>query len=142
MFVLLLSLGLTGCGKHESLVQIGDRDQVLRLCDGVEPSDLDPHTAIGQGDYGLESAVRDLNLDAARLARRSADRWTAKEPHKPRFVAGSIGPLNRTLSMSRDVNDPGLYDDAKALSSCANSATVPLSLGSSPELPARVGACS
>ncbi len=64
-------------------------------------------TAIGQADYGLESAVGDLNLAAAKLARASADRWTAKEPHKPRFVAGSIGPLNRTLSMSRDVNDPG-----------------------------------
>lgn len=64
-------------------------------------------TAIGQADYGLESVVRDLNLAAARLARESADRWTAEEPHKPRFVAGSIGPTNRTLSISPDVNDPG-----------------------------------
>lgn len=64
-------------------------------------------TAIGQADYGLESVVRDLNLAAARLARESADRWTAKEPGKPRFVAGSIGPTNRTLSISPDVNDPG-----------------------------------
>jgi 5-methyltetrahydrofolate--homocysteine methyltransferase len=64
-------------------------------------------TAISQADYGLESAVTDLNLAAARLARESADRWTAKTPHKPRFVAGAIGPLNRTLSMSSDVNDPG-----------------------------------
>jgi 5-methyltetrahydrofolate--homocysteine methyltransferase len=64
-------------------------------------------TAIGQADYGLESVVRDLNLAAASLARESADRWTAKEPHKPRFVAGSIGPTNRTLSISPDVNDPG-----------------------------------
>lgn len=63
-------------------------------------------TAISQADYALESAVRDLNLAAARLAREAADRWTAKEPHKPRFVAGSIGPLNRTLSLSPDVNDP------------------------------------
>ena len=64
-------------------------------------------TAISQSDYGLESAVTDLNLAAARLARESADRWTAKTPNKPRFVAGAIGPLNRTLSMSSDVNDPG-----------------------------------
>ena len=64
-------------------------------------------TAIGQSDYGLESAVRDLNLAAARTARAVADEWTAKEPHKPRFVAGSIGPLSRTLSISPDVNDPG-----------------------------------
>ena len=64
-------------------------------------------TAIGQSDYGLESVVRDLNLAAARTARAVADEWTAKEPHKPRFVAGSIGPLSRTLSISPDVNDPG-----------------------------------
>ncbi len=64
-------------------------------------------TAISQADYGLEGAVRDINLAGARLARESADRWTAKTPDKPRFVAGAIGPLNRTLSMSPDVNDPG-----------------------------------
>ena len=64
-------------------------------------------TAIAQADYGLEGAVRDINLEGARVAREAADRWTAKEPHKPRFVAGSIGPLNRMLSMSSDVNDPG-----------------------------------
>jgi 5-methyltetrahydrofolate--homocysteine methyltransferase len=64
-------------------------------------------TAIAQADYELQSAVRDLNLAGARIAREAADRWTAKEPHKPRFVAGSIGPLNRMLSMSSDVNDPG-----------------------------------
>ncbi|MFO0284717.1 MAG: homocysteine S-methyltransferase family protein, partial [Brevundimonas sp.] len=64
-------------------------------------------TSIGQADYGLESAVRDLNFEGARIAREVADRWTEKEPHKPRFVAGSIGPTNRTLSISPDVNDPG-----------------------------------
>ena len=63
-------------------------------------------TSIAQADYKAEFAVRDLNLAAARLARASADRWTQKEPHKPRFVAGAIGPLNRTLSISPDVNDP------------------------------------
>ena len=64
-------------------------------------------TSIAQADYGLQSAVRDINLAGARLARAAADRWTAREPGKPRFVAGSIGPLNRMLSMSSDVNDPG-----------------------------------
>jgi 5-methyltetrahydrofolate--homocysteine methyltransferase len=64
-------------------------------------------TAIAQADYELQSAVRDINLAGARIGREAADRWTAKEPHKPRFVAGSIGPLNRMLSMSSDVNDPG-----------------------------------
>jgi 5-methyltetrahydrofolate--homocysteine methyltransferase len=64
-------------------------------------------TSIAQADYELQGAVRDLNLAGARLARESADRWTAKNPEKPRFVAGAIGPLNRMLSMSSDVNDPG-----------------------------------
>jgi 5-methyltetrahydrofolate--homocysteine methyltransferase len=64
-------------------------------------------TAIAQADYEMQGAVRDINLCGARIAREVADRWTAKEPHKPRFVAGSIGPLNRMLSMSSDVNDPG-----------------------------------
>jgi 5-methyltetrahydrofolate--homocysteine methyltransferase len=62
-------------------------------------------TTISQSDYGLESAAADINLAAAKLARASADRWTT--PEKPRFVAGAIGPLSRTLSMSSDVNDPG-----------------------------------
>ena len=64
-------------------------------------------TSIGQAEYGLESAVRDINLEGARIGRRVADEWTAKEPHKPRFLAGSIGPLPVMLSMSSDVNDPG-----------------------------------
>ncbi|KAK0340812.1 hypothetical protein LTR94_028967, partial [Friedmanniomyces endolithicus] len=64
-------------------------------------------TTIAQADYGLEDAVYDLNYEGARIAREVADRWTEKEPHKPRFVAGAIGPTNRTLSLSPDVNDPG-----------------------------------
>lgn len=64
-------------------------------------------TSIGQGEYAQEAAVRDINLAGARIARAAADRWTAKEPAKPRFVAGSIGPLPVMLSMSSDVNDPG-----------------------------------
>ena len=64
-------------------------------------------TSIGQGEYAQEAAVRDMNLAGARIAREVADRWTEKEPHKPRFVAGSIGPLPVMLSMSSDVNDPG-----------------------------------
>jgi 5-methyltetrahydrofolate--homocysteine methyltransferase len=64
-------------------------------------------TCISQADYALERSVRDINLAAARLGREAADRWTAAEPHKPRFLAGAVGPLNRTLSISPDVNDPG-----------------------------------
>jgi 5-methyltetrahydrofolate--homocysteine methyltransferase len=65
-------------------------------------------TTIAQDDYGLElDAIIDLNLAAARIGRKVADEWTRREPHKPRFIAGSIGPLNKMLSMSSDVNDPG-----------------------------------
>jgi 5-methyltetrahydrofolate--homocysteine methyltransferase len=64
-------------------------------------------TSIGQGEYEAQSAVYDINFEGARIAREVADRWTAKEPQKPRFVAGSIGPLPVMLSMSSNVNDPG-----------------------------------
>lgn len=64
-------------------------------------------TTIAQADYGLEEAVYDINYCSAKLAREAADEITALEPHKPRFVAGSIGPTNRTASISPDVNDPG-----------------------------------
>ena len=65
-------------------------------------------TTIAQDDYHLDLlAVIDINLEGAKIARKAADEWTAKEPEKPRFVAGSIGPLNKMLSMSSDVNDPG-----------------------------------
>jgi 5-methyltetrahydrofolate--homocysteine methyltransferase len=64
-------------------------------------------TAIAQADYGTEAFARELNLAAAGLARASADRFTSADPTRQRWVAGSIGPTNRTLSMSADVNDPG-----------------------------------
>jgi 5-methyltetrahydrofolate--homocysteine methyltransferase len=64
-------------------------------------------TTIAQADYALEDAVYDINYQSAKIAREVADEFTAREPHKPRFVAGSIGPTNRTASMSPDVNDPG-----------------------------------
>jgi 5-methyltetrahydrofolate--homocysteine methyltransferase len=63
-------------------------------------------TSIGQADYGLEGSVREMNLAGARLARAAADEWTAKDPSRPRFVAGSVGPLNVTLSLSPRVEDP------------------------------------
>ncbi len=64
-------------------------------------------TTISQADYGLEGIVRELNVAAARLAREACDIMQAKTPDKPRFVAGSLGPTNRTASISPDVNDPG-----------------------------------
>lgn len=64
-------------------------------------------TSIAQADYGLESEVYDMNLAAAQLAKEVAAGFTIRDPGKPRFVAGSVGPTNRTASLSPDVNDPG-----------------------------------
>jgi 5-methyltetrahydrofolate--homocysteine methyltransferase len=64
-------------------------------------------TTIGMADYHLEDLVYELNYESAKIAREVADEFTAKDPTKPRFVAGSIGPTNRTASLSPDVNDPG-----------------------------------
>jgi 5-methyltetrahydrofolate--homocysteine methyltransferase len=63
-------------------------------------------TRIGQADYGLEDAAREMSVEGALLARRAADEWTAKTPEKPRFVAGSVGPLNVSLSLSPRVDEP------------------------------------
>jgi 5-methyltetrahydrofolate--homocysteine methyltransferase len=63
-------------------------------------------TTIGQSDYALEDAVYEMNVEGARLARRAADEWTARTPDQPRFVAGAVGPLNVTLSLSPRVDDP------------------------------------
>ncbi len=74
-------------------------------------------TVIGQGDYGLEPHVYQLNVQGARLAKAATDEWTRKTPGQPRFAAGSIGPMNRTLSISPDVNDPSFrgmtFDQAR-----------------------------
>jgi 5-methyltetrahydrofolate--homocysteine methyltransferase len=63
-------------------------------------------TSIGQADYALQDAAADMSLEGARLARAAADAWTERTPDKPRFVAGSVGPLNVTLSLSPKVEDP------------------------------------
>ena len=64
-------------------------------------------TTIAQADYGLEDAVYDINFQSAKIAKEVAVEMTEKEPHKPRFVIGTMGPTNRTASISPDVNDPG-----------------------------------
>ncbi len=61
---------------------------------------------ISMADYGMEDLSYEMNVAAAKLAREAADEWTAKTPDKPRFVAGALGPTNRTASISPDVNDP------------------------------------
>lgn len=74
-------------------------------------------TTIGMADYHLEDLVYELNYESAKIAREVADEFTTLNPEKPRFVAGSIGPTNRTASMSPDVNDPGFravtFDDLR-----------------------------
>ncbi len=64
-------------------------------------------TSIAQADYKLEHLVYELNYQSAKIASEAAQEFTAKQPHKPRFVVGSLGPTNRTASISPDVNDPG-----------------------------------
>ena len=64
-------------------------------------------TSIAQADYDMQSLAYELNVAAAKCARIAADEYTAKDPAKPRYVAGAIGPLNKTLSLSPDVNNPG-----------------------------------
>ena len=72
-------------------------------------------TAISQADYGMEELAYEINLASARLARTAADQMTAATPDKPRFVAGALGPTNKTASLSPDVNDPSFrnisYDE-------------------------------
>ncbi|HMD00397.1 MAG TPA: homocysteine S-methyltransferase family protein, partial [Ferruginibacter sp.] len=64
-------------------------------------------TSIAQADYEMQPLAYEINIAAAKCARKAADEYTAKDPNKPRFVAGAIGPLNKTLSLSPDVNNPG-----------------------------------
>jgi 5-methyltetrahydrofolate--homocysteine methyltransferase len=75
-------------------------------------------TSVAQADYGLQHLVHELNFEAAKLARAAADEFTAKDPSRPRFVAGALGPTNRTASISPDVNDAGFrnitFDKLKA----------------------------
>lgn len=75
-------------------------------------------TRVAQADYDLQDAARDMNLAGAKLARAAADEYTAKTPAKPRWVAGAVGPTNRTASISPNVNDPGFrnvtFDELKA----------------------------
>ena len=74
-------------------------------------------TSIAMLDYQMEDLVEELNIASAQLAREAADKFTAQDPEKPRFVAGSMGPTNKTASISPDVNDPGFraisFDDLK-----------------------------
>jgi 5-methyltetrahydrofolate--homocysteine methyltransferase len=85
-------------GIHEAYLEAG--------ADIIETNTFSS-TSIAQADYDMQSLAYELNVAAAKCARAAADKYTAKDPSKPRFVAGAIGPLNKTLSLSPDVNNPG-----------------------------------
>jgi len=95
----------------------GIHDQYLEAGADIVETNTFNATTIAQADYGMEAAVGDVNREAARLARAACDDWTARTPDLPRFAAGAIGPTNRTLSISPDVNDPAYraisFDDLR-----------------------------
>jgi 5-methyltetrahydrofolate--homocysteine methyltransferase len=85
------------------------RDYLQAGADIIETNTFNA-TVISQADFGLQDFVSEINVAAARLARKAVDQILQADPDRKRYVAGSIGPLNRTLSISRDVNDPGKRD--------------------------------
>jgi 5-methyltetrahydrofolate--homocysteine methyltransferase len=85
-------------GIHEAYLEAG--------ADIIETNTFNAQ-AISMADYGMEALSFEMNVAAAKLAREAADDYTARTPDKPRFVAGAIGPTNRTASLSPDVNNPG-----------------------------------
>jgi 5-methyltetrahydrofolate--homocysteine methyltransferase len=120
-----------GCAHHSDHPQQGNNDLlILTQPDAIEEihfryamagadiveTNTFSSTTIAQADYGKEGAVDDLNRQGAQLARRACDRATAIDG-RPRFVAGAVGPTNRTASISPDVNDPGYravsFDDLR-----------------------------
>ena len=101
---------------HEKYLEVG--------ADIIETNTFSS-TSIGMADYSMESIVYDINFESAKIAKEVALKYSKINPEKPRFVAGSIGPTNRTASMSPDVNDPGFravtFDDlVKAYSEQTN----------------------
>jgi 5-methyltetrahydrofolate--homocysteine methyltransferase len=99
-------------GNHDVLVLtqpeivLGIHHAYLEAGADIVETDTFTATAVSQAEYGLEAHVHELNVRAAQLARQAAADWTARTPGQPRFVAGSIGPTSRTLSISPDVDDP------------------------------------
>ena len=95
----------------------GIHDQYLEAGADIIETNSFNSTSIAQADYGTEAVVRELNREAARLARAACEDWTARTTDRPRFAAGAIGPTNRTLSISPDVNDPSYrvitFDDLR-----------------------------
>lgn len=96
------------CAIHNDFLEAG--------ADIIETNTFNA-TSISQADYGTEDHVLDINRTSAAIARAAADEWAAKTPDKPRYVVGSMGPTNRTASLSPDVNNPGFrnvtFDELK-----------------------------
>ena len=91
------------CLTRPSIIEEIHRQYLEAGADIIETNTFNAQ-AISMSDYGLESAVYDINLEAAKIARRAAD--AVSTPERPRFVAGAMGPTNRTASLSPDVNNP------------------------------------
>lgn len=96
---------LIGLTRPEILAAIHE-EYLAAGCDILETNTFSG-TTIAQADYDCEDIVYDINFQSAKIAREAADKYSALTPNQPRFVAGSMGPTNRTASLSPDVNDPG-----------------------------------
>ncbi|MEO0875411.1 MAG: methionine synthase, partial [Bacteroidota bacterium] len=94
------------CLTQPKIVEDIHREYLAAGADIIETNTFNA-TSISQADYAMEEIVYELNKAAASIARRATIDFNAQNPDKPRFVAGAIGPLNKTLSLSPDVNDPG-----------------------------------
>lgn len=93
------------CLTQPEIIRSIQAEYLTAGADIIETNSFNAQT-VSMADYGMEELVKDINLAAAQIARSVADEFTAKNPAKPRFVAGSIGPTNKTASMSADVNNP------------------------------------
>lgn len=93
------------CLTRPDVIEAIHREYLEAGADIIETNSFNG-TSISMEDYGMESYVKEINMEAARIARRAADEYTKKNPEKPRFVAGSMGPTNKTASISPKVENP------------------------------------
>lgn len=105
------------CLTRPDVIQDIHRKYLVAGADIIETNTFSS-TWVSMADYHVQDYVREINLAAVRLAREVADEFTSRTPDKPRFVAGSVGPTNKTCSMSPDVNNPAYralsYDELAA----------------------------
>lgn len=105
------------CLTRPEVIEDIHRKYLVAGADIIETNSFNA-TSVSMADYHVQAYCREINLAAARLARRMADEFTVLNPEKPRFVAGSVGPTNKTCSMSPDVNNPAFraltFDELQA----------------------------